>query len=151
MKTIICMLTLFITLSPTMILAAETDHAEAKARAVERYFELAPIDELMKEMIAQVTTQFPDDQRESMAQLLLKHLDLKTIEGAAKEQLKAHLTLEELNAFVAFMEQPEGRSALSKMKHYMKGLLPVIQGEIQRSYRLVQTEEKPASDLTLKH
>jgi hypothetical protein len=37
------------------------------------------------------------------------------------------MTVDELQAFIRFMEDPAGRSAMNKMKFYMADVMPIIQ------------------------
>lgn len=127
---------------PASAMAAE---AEQKSAAVERYFELAPVETLMREMMPQAVSSLPEARRDAAAAELLENLNFKRLEARAKKHLGKHLTLEELNAFIAFMEDPAGRSALSKMKFYMADLMPTVENELRMAF--VKSQKRKEREL----
>jgi hypothetical protein len=109
-----------------------SDTPEARRSAVRRYLELVPMKAMWDEMIQEVAKNIPDDQREGFVAIMRK-TDLSRLETAAGESLARHLSLKELQAFISFMELPEGQSAMKKMKYYMADLMPVIQSELKKA------------------
>jgi hypothetical protein len=49
------------------------------------------------------------------------------IEAVAKQNFTKHMTVDEIQAFIRFMEEPAGRSAMDKMKFYVADMMPLIQ------------------------
>ncbi|MDH3999071.1 MAG: hypothetical protein OET90_09575 [Desulfuromonadales bacterium] len=50
-----------------------------------------------------------------------------------------------MNAFIAFMEDPAGRSALSKMKFYMADLMPTVENELRMAF--VKSQKRKEREL----
>ena len=109
-----------------------TDTLEARRLAVARYLQLVPMKTVMDETIQEVAKGLQSPQRENFL-VYGKKLDLAPIEKAASESLSKHFTLGEIRTLVAFMELPEGQSAMRKMKFYMADLMPVIQAEMRKA------------------
>ncbi|MFC5578791.1 DUF2059 domain-containing protein [Lysobacter niabensis] len=123
--------------------AQETDTPEARAAAVERYLKAMPFDQLMADIATEMATRMPAGKGDDFVLFLTREVRLDVIESAAKQSLAKHLSLEELNALAEFMERPEGKSAMSKMKFYMADVMPVVQQEVARAIAARQKAEKP--------
>jgi hypothetical protein len=137
MRTILTGLSLLLAMNGACgIAVAQTDTPEERAKAVERYFQETSMRDMMTGMVKEVSKQIPPDKRDAFETLLLRNLRLEVVEAAAKESLAKHLTLAEINVFVEFVQRPEGKSALEKMKYYMADLMPVIQQEMLRAIKL---------------
>ena len=124
------------------IAVAETDTPEARARLVDEYFTYLPMSKMLDEIVQEVSKQVPEAKRQEFVDTLTKNMRLDVIETAARQSIAKHLTVSELEVFVAFIKKPEARSAMDKMKYYMADLLPVIQQEIVRASRMSATPEK---------
>jgi hypothetical protein len=118
------------------IALAQTDTPEARAKAVERYFQEVSMRALMNDMVKQVSQQIPPEQRDAFEDVLLRNVRLEVVEAAAKQSLAKHLTLAEIELFTEFIRRPEGKSAMEKMKYYMADLMPVIQQELLRAIKI---------------
>ncbi len=124
------------------IAVAEPDTPEARAKLVDEYFTYLPMSKMMDEMVREVSKQVPEAKRQAFVDSMTKNIRLDVIETAARQSLAKHLTVSELEVFVAFIKKPEARSAMDKMKYYMADLLPVVQQEILRASRMSATPEK---------
>ncbi|MCA9233185.1 MAG: DUF2059 domain-containing protein [Planctomycetales bacterium] len=122
---------LTVLLVPIASTAAE-DTPEARREAVEKYLAIMPLPEMLREMTEEIAKQIPEEQRPHFFDVMNNKIDIPKIEAAAKESLARHLTLAELNHLIAYMEAPEGKSAMKKMKYYMADVMPTMQGEIRR-------------------
>ena len=132
-------LSLVLAVGCTGMAAAQTDDSpEARIQAVERYFKEVSIRELMSDMTREVSKQLPPESREAFENTLLRNLRMDVVETAAKQSLARHLTVAEMDTFTEFMQRPEGKSAMAKMKFYMADLMPVIQQELVRAIKLSQ-------------
>jgi hypothetical protein len=118
------------------VAAAQTDTPEERVKAVERYFQEASIRDLMTDMVGEMSQQVPSEKRKAFQDFMLRNIRIDVLEAAAKQSLAKHLTVAEINVLTEFMRQPEGRSALGKMKYYMADLMPVIQQEVVRALKL---------------
>lgn len=115
---------------PAKVLAEIADTPLARQAMVERYIALYPIKKVMQDTLEQMTAQMPPQQRQQYISSTLSNMHLDVIEKAAAESLIRHFTVRELESLVSFVEKPEGRSALEKMKYYTADLLPVVQREV---------------------
>ena len=118
------------------------DSPEAREQAVERYFKTFSIDELRTGMVEEFVKQLPSEKRDDFARFMNTEVRWSEIEAAAKKSLARHLTVQEIVAFTEFMEKPEGKSAMAKMKYYMADVIPVAQAEVQRA---LSSRQQPTS------
>ena len=124
------------------VAAFEADTPEARAKLVDEYFTYMPMSKMMDEMVQEVSKQIPEPRRAQFIDTLTKNMRFEVIEAAARESIAKHLTVTELEVFVAFIKKPEARSAMDKMKYYMADLLPVIQEELIRASRQAAQDSK---------
>ena len=125
--------------------ADAADTPEARAVAVDRYVRAVPFDQFMHEIASEMSNQLAPEQRSDFVHFITKEVRLDLIESAAKQSLAKHLTLKELNALSDFMESPEGKSAMSKMKYYMADVMPFVQQEIARAMAARKATQSPQS------
>ena len=131
-------------LGASNVAAQDVDTPEARTAAVERYLKAMPFDQLMADIATEMATRMPPGQGDDFVLFLTREVRLDVIESAAKQSLAKHLSLEELNALAEFMERPEGKSAMSKMKFYMADVMPVVQQEVARAIAARERKRKPA-------
>lgn len=112
--------------------AAAEDAPQHKAELVERYFELVPMNQIIKDSASEIASQLPAEHRLDFIEFMTKEVRVDLIESAAKQSFAKHMTTKELSAFVEFMEKPEGKSAMAKMKFYMADIMPVVQSEVMK-------------------
>ncbi|MFT3856889.1 MAG: DUF2059 domain-containing protein [Aquabacterium sp.] len=110
-----------------------TKELQEKNAAAARYFKAVPFAEMQRGVAEEVAKQFPPDKQADFLKFMNQEVNWASIEVAAKTSLLRHLSTAELNAMADFMEKPEGKSAMNKMKYYMADLMPVIQAEVQRA------------------
>ena len=121
---------------------AQEDSLEARRAAAERYFRLVPMKSVWEEAIPEVAKSLPESDRAGFIRVA-KSTDVSRLESAARESFARHMSVKEINAFVAFMELPEGQSAMKKMKFYMADLMPVLQAELRNAIDQAIEKENP--------
>lgn len=109
------------------------DTPEQRHLLVERYFKAVSFGDFQREMVEQMSSSIPPEHQAQFLDTMSNKVRWDSIESAAKESLARHMTVAELSAFLAFVEKPEGKSALSKMRFYMADLNPVVQQEVFRA------------------
>lgn len=109
------------------------DTPEQRQLLVDRYFKAVSFGDFQREMVEQMSSNIPPEHQAQFLDTMSNKVRWDNIEAAAKESLARHMTVSELSAFLAFVEKPEGKSALSKMRFYMADLNPVVQQEVFRA------------------
>jgi hypothetical protein len=143
MKIRAAVLSLILTLGSAGVAMAQTDDSpEARAKAVERYFKVVSLRDMLTDMVSEVSKQLPPGEREMFQTLILKYVRIDIVEAAAKQSLTRHLTVAEINVFTEFLERPEGKSGIAKMKYYYADILPVVQGEMERAMKELQSAQQ---------
>lgn len=104
-----------------------------RLQLVDQYFNAVGFRDMQRQMIQQMAADLPAEHRAQFLDTLQNKVRWDTIEQAAKDSLARHMTREELTAFVAFAQKPEGQSALAKMALYTADLTPVVQQEVFRA------------------
>jgi len=132
MKRVLTSLALSIVLASPSFAATPQD---TKAQLINEYFSHIPMKTMMDEMAVEVSRQVPADKRQQFIDVMTKTVRVDVLENAARQSLAKHLTVAELQLFVDFIKQPEGRSAMGKMKYYMADLMPVVQQEMMRAIK----------------
>ena len=116
--------------SSTPVSVVLPDTPENREALASRYFELVSFDKMMKGMGEEVSKQVPPDMQTSFKQYWANFMtpeNTSRILEVAKNSLSKHMNSAELGAFVHFMEDPNGRSAMDKMKFYMADIMPLMQ------------------------
>jgi uncharacterized protein (DUF2236 family) len=96
----------------------------------------------------EIAKRFSPDQREAFQKYwnsMMTDENLASIELSAKHSMSKHMTASELNAFVQFVSNPAGKSAMEKMKFYIADITPLMQRLMQRSlagYQKAQSAPK---------
>ncbi len=124
------------------------DTPENRAKLAERYFELIPFQKMMGEVGEEMASRMPAGSREPFLEYWKSFntsTNIAEIETVAKRSLSKHMTTGELAAFVRFMEDPSGRSAMGKMKYYMADIMPLIQKQAQAA--LVGFQQKAGGEI----
>lgn len=122
------------------------DTPENRAQLAGKYFELVPMHTMMKDMGQEIATRMPVDAREKFLnywQEFATEDHMQEIESVAKTSLAKHMTTAELAAFIDFMQNPAGKSAMDKMKYYMADIMPLIQKQSMMAIQKFQTESTP--------
>lgn len=109
------------------------DTPEQRQLLVDRYFKAVSFGDFQREMVEQMSSSIPPEHQAQFLDTMSNKVRWDSIEAAAKQSLARHMTVAELSAFLAFVEKPEGKSALSKMRFYMADLNPVVQQEVFRA------------------
>ena len=115
-----------------------SDTPEHRAELASRYFELVPFSKTMNDVGEEVAASMPielQDQFREYWKLSLSTEQYAEIEAIAKQNLSKYMSVDELQAFTRFMEDPAGRSAMNKMKFYVTDMMPLIQ---KQAYSVMQ-------------
>lgn len=120
-------------LSACDIRTSVEDTPQKRSELVERYFELVPLNQMLKDSVSEIASDLPAEKRLDFIEFMTMELRTDLLEIAAKQSFAKHMTAQELAVFVEFMEKPEGKSAMEKMKFYMADITPVLHGEIIRA------------------
>lgn len=132
--TVVAALALNLLLSSNAYAQNESSKASReKIVAAERYFKAVPFAEFRMSVMDEMAKQVPPEQQADFLNFMNKEINWQIIEAAARASITKHLTAKELNAMAEFMEKPEGKSVMAKMKYYMADLMPIMQGEVQRA------------------
>jgi hypothetical protein len=121
---------------------SEPDTPQTRTVAAERYFKAVPFKQLMFEMTEEMAKQVPPERKDDFIKFMNTDIKLDVLESAAKQSFVKNFNVKEINAFAEFMEKPEGKSAMAKMKFYMADVMPVIQQEIARAVQARQAALK---------
>lgn len=123
-------------------LAAEpADDTPAREAAIDRYFLLVPFTDMANEMSIEVAKQLPPEQRAEFIDMMKNEVRWDQIQSAAKASMVKNFSLAEIQALTDFMNRPEGKSVMAKMKFYMADVMPIIQSEMKR---VVSAHQAPA-------
>lgn len=118
------------------------DTPQNRAELVDRYFELVSLDQMLKGWVSEAASGLPAEQRLDFIEFMTQELRSDLLEVAAKQSFAKHMTVQELLVFIEFMEKPEGKSVMEKMKFYMADVAPVLQGEIIRAIEKHQSHDQ---------
>ena len=110
--------------------------------AAEKYLAVAPMKDMMRDMIVETAKNLPENIRQPYIQYMTKFIRVEVMERAALASMARHFTVKELDALAAFYGSSEGRSAMKKFGVYMADVMPVIQQEIINSQKQVEAEFK---------
>ena len=97
--------------SKTESIPSLPDTQENRVAAAKRYLGVITIEEMMKDLTANMAQKFPKEKRQKFIELMTKHLDLKAIEQIMLDSLVLvkHFTVKELEAQTSFYGSPEGK------------------------------------------
>jgi hypothetical protein len=95
--------------SKTESIPSSPDTQENRVAAAKRYLGVITIEEMMKDLTANIAQKFPKEKRQKFIELMTKHLDLKAIEQIMLDSLVKHFTVKELDARTSFYGSPEGK------------------------------------------
>lgn len=112
-----------------------------KVAAAQRYLTAAPLSAMIDDMTSKVAAQVPEKERAKFVRLMTEELDVGLIETATVDALVKTFTLEELNAFADFYGSDVGKSAIKKFGTYMSLVMPVMQQEMVRAIKKIESEK----------
>jgi hypothetical protein len=133
---------LLIALALSATAFALEDTQENRSKQAERYLEVSPLSDMLKDAAEQVSMNFPPDQRENFKALLTQHLDIDSLTQSVKEIMVKHFTAEELKAMADFYGSRVGKSAMKKFGAYMADAMPIIQAEMVKAQTKAYRELK---------
>lgn len=117
-------------------LADIPDSPAERQKAVARYFQVAPVKRAVEDTLNQMLMmQMPPQQRDAYVKQTMAGMRLDAIEQAASDSMQHRFTAGEINALTDFLQTPEGRSAMDKMRDYTADIMPVFQQEVMRAMR----------------
>ena len=132
---------LFILLLASISTAYATD-SDAKMQAAQRYLATSSVSDLLNDVVANMSTQVPEERRAEFVRLMTIELDHQVIERAMLDALIQTFTVGELNAFADFYGSEAGKSAMSKFGLYMSLVMPAIQQETMRAVKKMQAAKQ---------
>jgi hypothetical protein len=121
------------------------DSPQNRKILAERYFELVPIRQMFKDIGNELATRMPDNTNEQFLAFwntFLTEERVREMEAVGRESMAKHMTTSELQAFIEFMEKPEGQSAMGKTKYYMADMMPLIQKQSMMAIQEFQANTK---------
>jgi len=124
---------------PTLPAALEDTPDNRHAQA-ERYLQIMPPEDLMRDMAEKMAAQMPEDKRARFVDLMTKRVDQAKLRSIMLEAMAKHFTAAELRALGDFYESPLGKSAMRKFGAYMADAMPAIQAEFMAAFGKVQSE-----------
>jgi hypothetical protein len=122
--------------------AALEDTPENRAAQADRYFAAMPPENLVNDMVANMSSRMPEDRRGAFVELMTKHLDLAKVRSIMRDGMTKHFTADELSALADFYGSPLGKSATAKFGTYMTETMPAIQKEIIAALGKMQSQEE---------
>jgi hypothetical protein len=108
------------------------DSPEGRRLAAERYLAAMPFDDIVAEMIRELSRGVPEQDRDRFVRLMQSTVRPYFLKHLTIENLVKHFTVDEIDAMTRFNASPEGRSILKKFGPYMADLMPAIQAELLR-------------------
>jgi len=106
------------------------DTHENRAKLTKHYLEIVPIRKMMDDMGEELVASMPAEKQEKFREfwkISISDEYIVAVQTVAQKSFTKHMTVDELQAFIRFMEDPAGRSAMNKMKFYMADVMPIIQ------------------------
>jgi hypothetical protein len=125
---------------PSAAPAPLEDTPENRAAQVDRYFVAQPPEQMLADMVENMSARMPDEQRTPFVSLMTKHLDMAKLNTAMRESMGKHFTADELRALADFYGSELGKSAMQKFGTYMADVMPTIQAEIMAAVGKAQSE-----------
>jgi hypothetical protein len=120
--------------------AALEDTPENRAAQIERYFAAQPPEQMLKDMVDNMSRRMPEEQRTRFIDLMTKHIDIGKLNTAMRESMAKHFTADELRALADFYGSELGKSAMEKFGGYMSDVMPTIQSEMMAALAKAQSE-----------
>jgi hypothetical protein len=110
--------------------------------AAGRYLDAVPMKDMMRDMVTESAKNLPENVRPSFVQFMTKTIRVDVMERTALASMAQHFTVKELNALADFYGSPEGRSAMKKFGAYMADVMPVIQQEMLRAQKQLESQSR---------
>ena len=104
-----------------------------RVKQADRYMNAVPIQDLVNDMVENMSARMPEQQRKAFRSSMLEHLDIELISRVTKDSLIKHFTAEELKALADFYGSDVGKSVTKKFGIYMAEVMPVIQQESMKA------------------
>jgi hypothetical protein len=123
--------------SPSLSGAADTP--SNRRQAAERYLQVVPPADLMKDGAEKLAESLPEAARDDFIRSMTRDLDIARLSDAMMQSMVKHFTVAEIDALTQFYGSLEGRSVMKKFGLYMADVMPVMQAEIER---VVQENER---------
>ena len=110
--------------------------------AAGRYLDAVPMKDMMRDMVTESAKNLPENVRPSFVQFMTKTIRADVMERTALASMAQHFTDKELNALADFYGSQEGRSAMKKFGAYMADVMPVIQQEMLRAQKQLESQSR---------
>ena len=119
--------------------------------AADRLLEVQAPKEMLEDIAGKISVSLPPSQRQAYVDAMTEPAFVERFNGAARDALAKHFTLEELDALAEFYQRPVARSAMAKMGDYMASLMPFIQTEMVGIASRLQETREIEQQLELEH
>lgn len=110
------------------------DTPENRAAEAERYMEVSAPQQMLDEVVTQMSAMMPEESRAEFVDVMTRKLDFEAIEKAMVDAMTRIFTADELRALADFHSSPVGQSAQRKMGRYMAAVMPVMRDEVFRAF-----------------
>jgi rhodanese-related sulfurtransferase len=108
------------------------DTRQNRIAAAEHYLKIVRPANFLKDAVANITLELPEDRREELKNLIMKEVNLEVVETVIKTTLVKHFTAAEIEALADFYNRPEGQSIMYKFAGYAAEVMPPIEEEVLR-------------------
>jgi len=129
----------FLCLFATVASASQDTLAERTA-AANRYLKAVPMSSLLDDSFNAISQQLPVEQRAEFLSQMKSLVNVKSLEGIARQLMIKHFTTAELNALADFYSSKEGASIMKKFGPYMSDVMPAVQAELMRALQQMQQQ-----------
>ena len=120
--------------------SAIEDSPQARAAQADRYIEAMPPKDMISDLAKQISQSMPPEQAQKFRDVMMKEIDLTTLEKAMRAAMIKNFTAPELSALADFYGSDVGKSAMTKFRPYMADLMPTMQAEMLKVQAKMEKE-----------
>jgi len=136
--------------SATQVAADQQLDPEEQARkeaAAQKYLRNIDLQQSFDGIYAALQERLPGESGASVIMVMRENVDMDKVKDMVKQTLKAHYTVEELEALAEFYSSEVGRSISMKLPAYLEDVNIAIQQEAERAFRVaVEQIQKKAME-----
>lgn len=132
---------------PAFASAADQDTPATRRAAAARYLEVSDTRKMINDTAVAMAQNLPSDQATAFKDVLMKQVNIETVNELMITGMVKHFTTRELDALADFYGSPEGRSTLAKFGPYVAEVMPLMQAELLRAAEAAKATkaDKPGS------
>jgi hypothetical protein len=128
----------------TQTAAPVADNEENRLAAAKKYLEVAPAQDLLKDMTAGVMDKLPEKPRKIFTDVMASQSLKEATHQIALKGLVKNFTANELNALTVFYSSPDGKSIRQKYSAYLADVMPQVNQELVKAFQAAQQKEQQA-------